>query len=621
MVSLIPRSVLFGNPERLSPQISPDGKYLAFIAPDSKNVLQVWVRSLDGTDDRVLTTDKKRGIRSFFWTYQPDRLIYLQDADGDENFHLFLVDVLSLDVKDITPFPGVRAQVVALEPTHPEELLVGLNKEDARKHDVYRVSLKDGSVTLDTSNPGNVIGWTPDANLQIRAALTGTPDGGHEVWVRDNSKDAWRTLLVLGPDEQGGPVEFSKDGKTLYLLSTVNANAQRLLAWDLGHDKFTVVAEDLQYDVSGLLTHPTRRTIEAVAFYRDKLQWQVLDDHVREDFAVLSKVSDGELHIGHGDLHDHFWLVSAVVDVGSVRYYLYDRREKKATLLFTQRPALDGLPLVPIKPVSYKSRDGLQLHGYLTLPAETEGLNLPVVLLVHGGPWARDHWGFNPMAQWLANRGYAVLQVNYRGSTGYGKDFLNAGNREWAGKMHDDLIDGVNWLVNQRIADPKRIAIMGGSYGGYATLVGVTFTPDVFCCGVDIVGPSNIITLIQTIPPYWEPMKATFARRLGVVDRDEEFMKSRSPLFFVDRIKVPLLIAQGANDPRVKQAESDQIVEAMRKNGKPVEYLVYTDEGHGFARPQNRLHFYARAEAFLEKYLGGRAEPATEIKGHSAQER
>src|SRR6185437_15320563 len=276
------------------------------------------------------------------------------------------------------------------------------------------------------------------------------------------------------------------------------------------------------------------------------------------------------------------------------------------SFLFSQRPELDGLPLVAIQPVSFKARDGLALHGYLTLPKVEMAWDLPAVLLVHGGPWARDHWGFNPMAQWLANRGYAVLQVNYRGSTGYGKKFLNAGNREWAGKMHDDLIDGVRWMIQRKIADPRRIAIMGGSYGGYAALVGLTFTPEVFAAGVDIVGPSNLITLIQTIPPYWEPLRATFARRLGVIERDEAFLKSRSPLFFVDRIRVPLLIAQGVHDPRVKQAESDQIVEAMRKANKPVQYLVYTDEGHGFARPENRLHFYARAEAFLARYLGGR---------------
>jgi dipeptidyl aminopeptidase/acylaminoacyl peptidase len=619
MANLIPKEVLFGNPEKLSPQLSPDGKYLAYIAPDERKVLQVWVRGAGKIDDRVLTQDQKRGIRSFFWTFQPDQLIYLQDADGDENFHLYAVDVTAKNVRDITPFKGVRAQVVALEPTLPDEILVGLNKNDPRKHDVYRVRLSTAEAALDTENPGNVLGWTTDAKLQVRAALAATPDGGHEIWLRESPQASWKTILVLGPDDQGGPVDFSVDGRTLYLISSAGANAQRLLAWDTATGKQTVIAEDASYDVNGVFFHPTRRIIQAVSFYKDKLTWRVVDPGLAGDFETLAKLHPGEVHISHGDLADTTWLVSYVNDTGPVLYYLYDRKTKKAGFLFSQRPSLEGLPLVPIQPVSFKSRDGLTLHAYLTRPSPSE--NLPIVLLVHGGPWARDRWGFNPMAQWLANRGYAVLQVNYRGSTGFGKDFLNAGNREWAGKMHDDLIDGVRWLIGKKIADPKRVAIMGASYGGYATLVGLTFTPDIFCCGIDIVGPSNIITLIKTIPPYWEPMRAAFARRLGVLEKDEEFMKSRSPLFFVDRIQVPLLIGQGANDPRVKQAESDQIVEAMRKNGKPVEYLVYADEGHGFARPQNRMHFYGKVEVFLAKYLGGRAEAEMELAGHSAASR
>lgn len=623
MTPLIPREVLFGNPEKLSPQISPDGRFLAFIAPDQRNVLQVWLRSLGGgSADRVLTHDQKRGIRSFFWTYLPSTLIYLQDSDGDENFHLYRVHVETGEVKDLTPFDGVRAQVVAVEPDLPGVVLAGLNRTDRRKHDVYRIDLNSGEAALDTENPGNIIGWGTDALLQVRAALAATPDGGHELWVKSEVTAPWKTARVWHPDDQGGPVEFSKDGKTLYVFGSHDANTQRLLALDLASGKETVVAEDPEYDVSGVFIHPVRRTMEAVAFYKEKLQWQVLDPAFKADFEAIAKVRPGEFHISRGDLDDKVWLVSYVVDDGPVYYYTYERASKKSTLLFSQRPQLERLPLVPIKPISLKSRDGLTLHGYLTLPPSLAPSSpLPSVLLVHGGPWARDKWGFNPMTQWLANRGYAVLQINYRGSTGYGKKFLNAGNREWAGKMHDDLIDGVHWLVNQGIADPKRVAIMGGSYGGYATLVGLTFTPEVFCCGVDIVGPSNIITLIKTIPPYWEPLKATFARRLGVLERDEEFMKSRSPLFFVDRIRVPLLIGQGANDPRVKQSESDQIVEALRKAGKPVEYLVYADEGHGFARPENRLHFYAKVEEFFAKYLGGRFEPLTEIQGHTGQER
>lgn len=616
--AVIPRNLLFGNPERMSPQLSPDGALLAFLAPDANNVLQVWVRKVGEATDRVLTRDPKRGIRSFFWTYKASQLVYAQDLDGDENFHLYLVDVETKEVKDLTPFPGVRAQVVAAEPRLPEELLIGLNKEDPRKHDVYRLNLTTGVVTLDTVNPGQVIGWTTDAALQVRAALAATPDGGHEIWWREGVKEAWKTLLVIGPDDQGGPVDFSPDGKTLFGVSSVGSNAQRLVAWDLPSGKERVIAEDMAYDVSGVLQHPRTRAIEAVSFYKDKLFWTALEPSVKADIEFLQGRYPGELHIGRSDLSDAHWVVSVVVDNGSVQYYLYERGRHTVQHLFAQRPALEGLPLVSMKSIQVTARDGLTLHGYLSLPLEDER-PMPSVLLVHGGPWARDRWGFNPMAQWLANRGYAVLQMNYRGSTGYGKDFLNAGNREWAGKMHDDLVDSVRWLIKEGIADSKRVAIMGGSYGGYATLVGMTFTPDVFACGVDIVGPSNIITLIQTIPPYWEPMKATFARRLGVLERDEEFMKSRSPLYFVDRIIKPLLIGQGANDPRVKKSESDQIVAAMRKNNKPVEYIVYADEGHGFARPENRMHFYSRVEQFFAKYLGGRSEALNDLSGHSAQ--
>lgn len=616
---LIPRAILFGNPEKSSPQISPDGKLLAYIAPDKKNVLQVWVRTVGEKDDRMLTADKKRGIRSFFWTFDGDQLIYLQDLDGDENFHLFAVNLKDNIVRDLTPFQGVRAQLVDLDHKHPREVLVGLNLKDRKKFDVYRINLANGAVELDTVNPGDVVSWTADPSFKVLAAIATTPDGGYDLIYRPTAKGKWQTLRHWGPDEQGSPVGFSDDGKVLYLIANHDANALRLVALDLATLKETVLAEDSTYDVSGALVHPTRRTIQAVTFNKDKLVREVLDKDIEEDIQVLSRVRKGQLGLLSRDLADDTWLVSYTNDDGPVYYYSYDRKTRKASFLFSQQPQLEGLALAPMQPVSYKSSDGLTIHGYLTLPVGVPAKNLPTILLVHGGPWARDSWGFNPLVQWLANRGYAVLQVNYRGSTGYGKNFLNAGNREWAGKMHDDLIDGVDWLIAQGVADPKKVAIMGGSYGGYATLVGLTFTPNVFAAGVDIVGPSNIVSLLRTIPPYWAPARAMFRKRVGDLEKEEAFLKSRSPLFYVDQIKAPLLIGQGANDPRVKQSESDQIVAALRKAKKPVEYIIYTDEGHGFARPENRMHFYARTEAFLARHLGGRAERADDVKGHSAQ--
>jgi dipeptidyl aminopeptidase/acylaminoacyl peptidase len=614
---LIPRDILFGNPERTSPQLSPDGKYLAYIAPDDKNVLQIWLRTVGQEDDRQLTADKKRGIRIFFWTYNADQLLYMQDSEGDENFHLYLVNIQSNIVRDITPFQGIQAQPIELDPNFPSEALVGMNLNDPSKHDVYRINLKNGAAELDTENPGNIVGWTADAQFQVRAATAATPDGGYDLLFRETIDKPWETLRHWGPDDEGGAVSFSADGKTLYISGSHDANASRLIALDLATRQETVIAEDPQYDIGGILVHPVTRVIQAVSFYKDKQEWQVLDESIAADFEAIAQVSPGDFAVGSRDLADKNWLVSYMADDGPVYYYAYNRDSKTSTLLFSNQPKLEGLQLASMQPISYDARDGLTIHGYLTTPVGIPANNLPTVLLVHGGPWARDTWGYDPEAQWLANRGYAVLQVNFRGSVGYGKAFVNAGNREWAAKMHDDLIDAVNWLVEKGISERNKIAIMGGSYGGYATLVGLTFTPDAFACGVDIVGPSNLITLMQSIPPYWAPMKAMFSHRLGDLETEEEFLKERSPLFYVDRIQKPLLIGQGANDPRVKQAESEQIVEAMQKAGKPVEYALYTDEGHGFARPENRLHFYAITEDFLAKYLGGRCEPIGDIQGHS----
>ncbi|MBD2245682.1 S9 family peptidase [Nostoc sp. FACHB-888] len=613
---LIPREILFGNPEKTSPQLSSDGKYLAYIAPDEKNVLQVWLRTVGQEDDQILTADKKRGIRIFFWTYNADQLIYMQDSDGDENFHLHLVNIHSKIVRDLTPFQGVKAELVELEPKFPDQMLVALNLNNPQKFDVYRINLKNGAVEFDTDNPGNIISWTSDADFQIRAATASTPDGGYDLLLQKPDKQ-WETHRHWGPEEEGNSVSFSTDGKTLYIQGNHDANAKRLLAVDLDTRQETVIAEDEQYDVVGIIIQPLTRVIQAVSFYKDKQEWRVIDQSIAADFEEIAKVRPGEFSVISRDLEDKTWLVGYRTDNGPVYYYAYNRESKTSTFLFSNQPKLETLQLASMQPISYEARDGLTIHSYLTTPVGIATQNLPTVLLVHGGPWARDVWGFSPTAQWLANRGYAVLQVNFRGSTGYGKAFLNAGNREWAGKMHDDLIDSVNWLVEKGISDPQKIAIMGGSYGGYATLVGLTFTPEIFAAGVDIVGPSSLITLIETIPPYWEPMRAALYHRVGNLETEEEFLKSRSPLFFADRIQKPLLIGQGANDPRVKQSESDQIVNAMQEAGLPVQYALYTDEGHGFARPENRLHFFAIAEEFLAKYLGGRFEPLADIPGHS----
>lgn len=614
---LIPRDVLFGNPERTAPRISPDGKHLAYLAPDAKNVLQVWVRTIGEKDDRAVTSDEKRGIRQYFWAYDNKHLLYLQDVGGNEDFHLFATELATNKTRELTPYPGVRAQGVDLDQDHPNQVVVSLNKRNKAIFDAHRIDLTTGEDKLDTENPGNVIGWSTDNDYFVRGATTINPDGSYDLLVRDAVDKPFRKLLHVEADDQGQIAFFGKDPNDVYVISSHGANTVRLLKLDGKTAKETVVAEDKNYDLGGTFVERKTSRPLAVAFVKARTEWKVLDDSVKADFEAIAGIQRGDYSIISRTVDDQKWVVAHTRDDGPQAFHIYDRKTKKAEFLFTNQPKLDKYKLAQMEPVEYKAQDGLTIHGYLTRPIGVDAKNLPTVLLVHGGPWARDNWGLDPMAQWLANRGYAVLQVNYRGSTGYGKEFLNAGNREWAGKMHQDLIDGVNWLTKEGISDPKKIAIAGGSYGGYATLVGLSFTPEVFCCGVDIVGPSSIPTLMRTIPAYWKPLMSLFTKRVGDLEKEEEFLNSRSPLYRADQITKPLLIGQGANDPRVKQAESDQIVKAIRDKKKEVQYVVYPDEGHGFARPENRLQFFAISEEFLGKHLGGRAEPMGEIKGAS----
>ncbi len=605
---LIPRRVLFGNPVKSAPQLSPDGKRLAYLAPDKNDVLQVSVQSVGKDDARVVTADKKRGIRNYAWTYAPDSLIYVQDDDGDENYHVYLINLADNLVRDLTPFQGIRAEILGIHPDFPNELLVSLNLRDRKVHDVYRIDLTTGALVLDTKNPGDVLrwGWVIDARFRVRGARAAGGDGGTVVRVRADDKAEWQEVVNWGPDDSEGEViGFTKDGKSLWLTSSAGRDTLALVKRDLETKKDTVIAENPKADAGAVLFNPTTYEVEAIAFNHARLDWQALSDEVAADLKFLQGAERGQPSVVSRTKDMQVWPIAYSSDVKSTEYHVYDRKAKRLTALFKAQPELERYTLAPMKPVTIPARDGLELVCYLTLPVGVEAKQLPMVLLVHGGPWGRDSWGFNAQVQWLANRGYAVLQVNYRGSTGFGKKFLHAGDHEWGAKMHDDLLDAVAWSVKEGTVDAKRVAIFGGSYGGYAALVGATFTPDTFACAVSVVGPSNLVTLLKSIPPYWEPQRKLFALRVGDVDTEEEFLKARSPLFKVDQIKAPLLIAQGAKDPRVKQAESEQMVEAMRKANKPVEYLLFEDEGHGFVRPQNRMRFCAAAEGFLAKYLGG----------------
>lgn len=617
---VIPREVLFGNPEKANPQLSPDGKRLAYLKADANNVLQVFVRTVGMEDDKQMTNDPKRGIRQYLWAYNGD-LLYLQDTGGDENFHIFGVNLASGKTRDLTPFEKTRTAPLAVEPEFPNVILVTMNKRDKQAFDVYRVDLTTGEATMVAENPGTYGSWIPDSQLNIRGATQVNPQtGGSTLLMRDAGAGEFKSIMQWKADDDFNPVEISKDGRTLYVTSNLETDTQGLYAMDIATKKMTLMASDPRVDIGGFFINPRTDEIQAVSFTRDRRRWQVLDKSIEKDFAALQKFAKGDMGIVNRDLADKTWLVAYAGDTAPVRYYSWDRGRQKATFLFSAYPQLEKYQLAEMKPLEIKSRDGLSVPVLLTTPVGVPAKNLPMVLYVHGGPWARDLWGYNSTAQWLANRGYAVMQVNYRGSTGFGKKFKNAAKREFAGKMHDDLVDAVEYAKRQGVADPKRIAIMGGSYGGYATLVGLTFTPDLFAAGVDIVGPSNLVSLIKSFPPYWKPfLSNTWYPFVGNPDDEKERaeLEARSPLFKIDRIKAPLLIGQGANDPRVTQPESDQMVEAMRKANKPVEYVVFTDEGHGFARPANRLFFNAKTEEFLAKHIGGRFEPMSDIKGHS----
>jgi dipeptidyl aminopeptidase/acylaminoacyl peptidase len=614
---LIPRNLLFGNPDRGSPSLSPDGTKIAFLAP-LDGVLNVWVGPADDWQAAVpVTKDKRRGIYVYFWAYTNAHVLYLQDKDGDENWRVYSVCLESGDIRDLTPFEAVHAQVQEVSRHFPDEILVGLNNRKPQWHDVHRVNIRTGESSLVLQNDG-FAGVMTDEQFRVRFATTYTPEASRVV-VKFREDGGTDPFMTIGPEDMTtSAIEFNEAGDAVYMLDSRGRNTAALTLVDIESQESTVLAEDPRVDIFGVMIHPTKKRVQAYATNYTRTEWHALGEGVKGDLMRLQALTHGEFHVISRTLDDSRWIVACDLDDGPTRYYVWDRPLREARFLFTNRPELEGQPLVKLHPEVIKSRDGLDLVCYLSLPldADPDGDRrprepLPLVLEVHGGPWARDTWGLLPVHQWLANRDYAVLSVNFRGSAGFGKDFLNAGNHEWAGRMHDDLIDAVNWAVSEGIADGQRVAIMGGSYGGYATLVGLTFTPGTFACGVDIVGPSSLMTLLNNVPEYWIPILPVLKDRVGdpATDEGRALLQQRSPLTYADRIVRPLLIGQGANDPRVKQQESDQIVQAMREHGIPVTYVLYPDEGHGFARPENRMSFFAVTEAFLAQHLGGRYEP------------
>jgi dipeptidyl aminopeptidase/acylaminoacyl peptidase len=612
---LIPRDVLFGNPEKARPTISPDGTMLAYLAPVD-DVLNVWVRTIGEEDDRAVTSETNRDLFRYLWSADSKQILYLQDKEGNEDWGLYSVSIKTGEDQSLAAYDGVQVRIQAWDKNYPDEILLSMNRENPQLHDVYHLDLNTGDTELVARNPGNIVGWMVDSKLKVRGAIVPTPEGGFTLLVRKTEEDTWRDLLTWDPTDamSSGPVGFNKEGDYIFLQDSRHVNASRLIKIDAETgDMVDVLVEDPNYDVGAVFTDDDTYEPQAVVITRARDEWIILDESLREDFENVKALDDGDLFITSRDNDNRNWIVGFTKDSGPIPYYAYSRDTKEATFLFVHRPEMAKYTLADMEPISFKARDGLTIEGYITYPPGVPRENLPVVLNVHGGPWHRDQWGYSPEAQWLANRGYACLQVNFRGSTGYGKNHLNAGDKEWGGKMHNDLLDAVDWAVGQGIADPANIAIYGHSYGGYAALVGATFTPDVFCCAIAGMAPSNLITFLETIPPYWKPILDLMYMRVGNPETEADFLRERSPLFKVDNITIPMLIVQGANDVRVKQAESEQVVEAMKAKGIDYGYLLFEDEGHGFVKSENRLKFYAAAEEFLAKHMGGRAEGASEM--------
>ncbi len=618
--NLIPRKILFGNPEKANVQISKDGKHISYLS-DKNGALNIFVALLDNLNAaKAITNDSKRGIRSYFWSYDNNHILYLKDNDGDENDKIHKVNINTLEDRALTPTKNVKSIILKSSYKIPNEIIIGLNDRKKEYFDIYNLNINTSKLSLLYKND-KYSGFDIDDNYNIRFGYQPTPDGGNQIYEFKDKKEIPFLKIPFEDSKTTGILNFDEQGKKVYFASSIDRDTSGLYIIDLTTKIKKLIHSNSKADIGSVILQPKTKILQAIDCYYLKQDYKFYDEKFEKDFNNLQRLNqDSTLMINSRTLKDDKWLVAFNFDNKPLKYYLYNRNTQKADYLFTNNNKLANYELNNMQPVVIKSRDGLDLPSYISIPKngikDSDSLKtkkpLPMILLVHGGPNARDYWGLNSFHQWLSNRGYIVLSVNYRGSTGFGKNFINAGNGEWSAKMHDDLIDAVNWTIKEKLADINKIAIMGGSYGGYATLVGLTFTPNVFACGVDIVGPSNLITLLESIPEYWKPLIDSLKLMLGGDNKTPEgkaILKNKSPLHHVNKISKPLLIGQGANDPRVKQAESDQIVAAMKKHKIPVIYALYTDEGHGFARPENRLSFYAITEEFFAKYLGGNCEP------------
>ena len=617
---LLDRELFFGDPEISGAQLSPDGKHVTFMRPYD-DVRNIWIkRKGESFDDaRPLTADD-RPVPGYFWSRDSGYVMYVQDRGGDENFHVWAVDVTAEPeegaevppARNLTDVDGVRAMIYSLPRATPDRILVGLNDRDPALHDVYAVSISTGERELLIENEDNIAGWTADLEGNIRLATRQTSDGGTEV-LRVTDGELGESVFQCSWQETCGPLNFHPDGDRVWFQSNKGEDVDLigLYVMDLSSGDVELFERDPEgeVDFGGAIFSPATDELLATVYVGDRPRIYPHDDDFAADLEFLrEELPEGEISLSSMTADERLALVSPSRDVDPGTVYLFNREERTVEEFYRGRPEIDPGQMAEMQPIRYTARDGLEIPAYLTVPRGADPDNLAVVALIHGGPWARDTWGYRAQVQFLANRGYAVLQPNFRGSSGFGKAFLNAGNNEWGDAMQDDITDGVQYLIEQGIADPERVCIMGGSYGGYATLAGMVFTPDLYACGVNIVGVSNIVTLLNSIPPYWGPIREMFIRRVGDPETEEgrEQLERQSPINHVDNIANPLLVIHGANDPRVRQAEADQIVIAMRERELPVEYIVAPDEGHGFRGLENRMAMFARTEEFLASHLGGR---------------
>ena len=608
-VPLIPRQVLFGAPAYASPSMSPSGEYLTYLAPRDGE-FEVWLGRLRERDFRPLTDRSGRPISEYVWARDNRHLLYLTDRDGDEHSHLVAIDLGTGEFRDLTPYEGVRVNVVGLQDRVPDQVLVMMNLRSRDRHDLYRLNLRTGDPEPIRTEPG-LSGWVTDPDLRLRAAQRNNADGGSTVLARDGEREPWRELLTLGYEDTVGSrlLGFTGDGKDLLMLSPVDAETTRLLRLSTVSGTLEVLYEEPDHDVADATLNPLTGQVDLVVVERDKPTVIALAPDTAADLRRIRRSGRGEVLPLGRDSANRRWLVQDNVDDGPAAFRLFDRDTGRSETLFTHQPALADYQLAMMRPFSFRASDGLLVHGYLTFPPGRRG-RLPAILNVHGGPWDRNRWGFRAEPQWLANRGYLCIEVNFRGSTGYGRHFATAGDREWGGRMQDDLVQAVRWVVEHGFADPARIAVCGASYGGYAALVGAAFTPELFRCAVAVAAPVNLRTFVASVPDHWKPVGSRLSRRIGDPATEAEFLWSRSPLSRAGDIRVPLLLAYGRNDPRVPVSEAEQLVAALRENHIPHEFVLYEDEGHGFQKPANALAFRARTERFLAEHLGGRCEPA-----------